>query len=76
LLIHTRGIVRIIEARDRCLMKCLIKNGVSWTAMISGCTQLGEIANAISLFKKMPDSDVPAWNAVVSISVHSKQFVL
>jgi pentatricopeptide repeat protein len=52
------------------------KNGVSWTAMISGCTQLGEIANAISLFKKMPDSDVRAWNAVVSISVHSKQFVL
>ncbi|KAJ6877640.1 pentatricopeptide repeat-containing protein [Populus alba x Populus x berolinensis] len=42
------------------------RNVVSWTAMISGYTRLGEIENAISLFDEMPERDVPSWNAVIS----------
>uniref|UniRef100_A0A2N9J7S1 Association with the SNF1 complex (ASC) domain-containing protein n=1 Tax=Fagus sylvatica TaxID=28930 RepID=A0A2N9J7S1_FAGSY len=42
------------------------KNVVSWTAMISGCTRLGDIRSAISLFENMPDRDVPAWNALIA----------
>ncbi|KAI9383468.1 hypothetical protein POPTR_013G089400v4 [Populus trichocarpa] len=42
------------------------RNVVSWTAMISGYTRLGEIENAITLFDEMPERDVPSWNAVIS----------
>ncbi|KAF2319826.1 hypothetical protein GH714_019454 [Hevea brasiliensis] len=42
------------------------KNVVSWTAMISGYTRVGQIGNAISLFDQMPERDVPSWNAVIA----------
>ncbi|KAK9995220.1 hypothetical protein SO802_024923 [Lithocarpus litseifolius] len=42
------------------------RNVVSWTAMISACTRLGDIDCAISLFENMPDRDVPAWNALIA----------
>ncbi|XP_065878086.1 pentatricopeptide repeat-containing protein At1g33350 [Euphorbia lathyris] len=42
------------------------KNVVSWTAMISGYTRLGEIGHALSLFDQMPERDVPSWNAVIA----------
>ena len=42
------------------------RNVVSWTAMISACTRIGDIHCAISLFENMPDRDVPAWNALIA----------
>lgn len=42
------------------------KNVVSWTAMISGYTRVGQVGNAISLFDQMPERDVPSWNAVIA----------
>ncbi|KAK9200279.1 hypothetical protein WN944_015476 [Citrus x changshan-huyou] len=42
------------------------RNVVSWTAMISGYTRVGDIKNAASLFESMPDRDVPAWNSVIA----------
>ncbi|KAF5745598.1 pentatricopeptide repeat-containing protein [Tripterygium wilfordii] len=42
------------------------RNVVSWTAMISGYTRLGDIRNALSLFEEMPDRDVPSWNAIIA----------
>ncbi|XP_042509065.1 pentatricopeptide repeat-containing protein At1g33350-like [Macadamia integrifolia] len=42
------------------------RNIVSWTAMISGYTRVGQIGNAVSLFEEMPERDVPSWNAVIA----------
>ncbi|KAJ8769932.1 hypothetical protein K2173_009014 [Erythroxylum novogranatense] len=42
------------------------RNVVSWTAMISGYTRIGEVGNAISLFEQMPERDTPSWNAVIA----------
>lgn len=42
------------------------KNVVSWNAMISGYTRVGQVGNAISLFDQMPERDVPSWNAVIA----------
>ncbi|KAL5778409.1 hypothetical protein ACOSP7_011335 [Xanthoceras sorbifolium] len=39
---------------------------VSWTAMISGYTRVGDVENAVSLFEEMPDRDVPSWNSVIA----------
>lgn len=42
------------------------RNVVSWTAMLSGYTRLGDIENALLLFEKMPVRDVPSWNALIA----------
>ncbi|KAK4854479.1 hypothetical protein QYF36_024491 [Acer negundo] len=42
------------------------RNVVSWTAMISGYTRVGDVDNAVSLFEEMPDRDVPSWNSVIA----------
>ncbi|KAJ4713924.1 Pentatricopeptide repeat-containing protein [Melia azedarach] len=42
------------------------RNIVSWTAMISGYTRVGDIEKAVSLFEAMPDRDVPSWNSVIA----------
>ncbi|CAK9155815.1 unnamed protein product [Ilex paraguariensis] len=42
------------------------RNVVSWTAMISGYTRVGQIGNAVSLFEEMPERDIPSWNAVIA----------
>ncbi|KAJ0087564.1 hypothetical protein Patl1_06909 [Pistacia atlantica] len=42
------------------------RNIVSWTAMISGYTRVGDIKNAVLLFEEMPDRDVPCWNSVIA----------
>ncbi|XP_062096998.1 pentatricopeptide repeat-containing protein At1g33350 [Humulus lupulus] len=44
------------------------RNVVSWTAMVSGYTRLGDIDNALLLFEKMPIPirDVPSWNALIA----------
>ncbi|XP_018732213.2 pentatricopeptide repeat-containing protein At1g33350 isoform X1 [Eucalyptus grandis] len=42
------------------------KSVVSWTAMISGYTRLGQIENALLLFDNMPERDVPSWNALIA----------
>ncbi|KAF4348590.1 hypothetical protein F8388_020986 [Cannabis sativa] len=44
------------------------RNVVSWTAMISGYTRVGDIDNAILLFEEMPVRirDVPSWNALIA----------
>lgn len=42
------------------------RNVVSWTALLSGYTRVGQIGKAIALFGEMPERDVPSWNAVIS----------
>lgn len=42
------------------------RNVVSWTAMISGYTRVGEMGNAVLLFEKMPERDTPSWNSVIA----------
>ncbi|KAA8529736.1 hypothetical protein F0562_034164 [Nyssa sinensis] len=42
------------------------RNVVSWTAMVSGYTRLGEMGNAILVFEEMPERDVPSWNAIIA----------
>ncbi|WCJ29119.1 Pentatricopeptide repeat (PPR) superfamily protein [Euphorbia peplus] len=42
------------------------RNVVSWTAMISGYTRVGEVENALVLFDQMPERDVPCWNSVIA----------
>lgn len=42
------------------------KNVISWTAMISGYTRLGDMENAISLFENIPERDVPSWNSIIA----------
>lgn len=41
---------------------------VTWTAMISGYTRVGQIQSAISLFEQMPETekDTPFWNSIIS----------
>lgn len=41
---------------------------VTWTAMISGYTRVGQIQSSISLFEQMPetDRDTPFWNSIIS----------
>lgn len=55
-----------VELFDR----CLCRNVVFWTAMISGFTQNGLCSRALGLFREMvrPDSDVkPNWVTVMSM---------
>ncbi|WOH16624.1 hypothetical protein DCAR_0936182 [Daucus carota subsp. sativus] len=42
------------------------RNVVSWTAMVSGYTRVGEMGNAVLLFEEMPERDSPSWNAVIA----------
>ncbi|KAK3232060.1 hypothetical protein Dsin_003941 [Dipteronia sinensis] len=42
------------------------RNVVSWTAMISGYTRVGDVNDAVSLFEEKPDRDVPSWNSVIA----------
>ncbi|KAL2559925.1 Pentatricopeptide repeat-containing protein [Forsythia ovata] len=44
------------------------RNVVSWTAMISGYTRVGEVGNAVLLFEEMPDGirDTPFWNSIIA----------
>ncbi|KAI5679338.1 hypothetical protein M9H77_10288 [Catharanthus roseus] len=41
---------------------------VTWTAMISGYTRVGQIQSAISLFEQMPETerDTPFWNSIIA----------
>ncbi|GAA0150956.1 hypothetical protein LIER_09779 [Lithospermum erythrorhizon] len=44
------------------------KNVVSWTAMITGCTRVGDVGNAIALFDRVPREarDTPCWNSIIA----------
>ncbi|KAL2543344.1 Pentatricopeptide repeat-containing protein [Abeliophyllum distichum] len=43
------------------------RNVVSWTAMISGYTRVGEVGNAVLLFEEMPEGirDTSFWNSIM-----------
>ncbi|KAL3835664.1 hypothetical protein ACJIZ3_010400 [Penstemon smallii] len=44
------------------------RNVVSWTAMISGYTRVGQLGNAVLLFEEMPEGfrDTPFWNCIIA----------
>ncbi|KAL3528466.1 hypothetical protein ACH5RR_007788 [Cinchona calisaya] len=44
------------------------RNVVTWTAMISAYTRVGQIGNAVFLFEEMPGSerDTPFWNSIIA----------
>ncbi|XP_060210832.1 pentatricopeptide repeat-containing protein At1g33350 [Lycium barbarum] len=44
------------------------RNVVSWTAMISGYTRVGQMGDAILLFEEVPRNirDTPSWNSIIA----------
>lgn len=44
------------------------RNVVSWTAMISGYTRVGQMGDAILLFEEVPQCvrDTPSWNSIIA----------
>ncbi|CAH8252304.1 unnamed protein product [Arabidopsis lyrata] len=49
------------------------KNLVTWNAMISGYTRIGDMSSARQLFDTMPKRNVVSWNSVIAGYAHNGQ---
>ncbi|KAL1203646.1 Pentatricopeptide repeat-containing protein [Cardamine amara subsp. amara] len=49
------------------------KNLVTWNAMISGYTRIGDLSSAMQLFDTMPKRNVVSWNSMIAGFAHNGQ---
>ncbi|XP_010496099.1 PREDICTED: pentatricopeptide repeat-containing protein At1g14470-like [Camelina sativa] len=49
------------------------KNLVTWNAMISGYTRIGDLSSARELFDTMPERNVVSWNSMIAGYAHNGQ---
>ncbi|KAG1368681.1 pentatricopeptide repeat-containing protein [Cocos nucifera] len=51
-----------------------VKNEISWTLMMVGYVNIGEIKVALETFSRMPHKDLAAWNALISTLAQCNYF--
>lgn len=49
------------------------RNLVTWNAMISGHTRMGDLSSAMQLFDAMPERSVVSWNSMIAGFAHNGQ---
>ncbi|CAK9139031.1 unnamed protein product [Ilex paraguariensis] len=65
-LIDFYGKCRVIECARKVFDGMSVRNEVSWTAMIFGYVNIGNLFEANKLFDEMPQRNLASWNAMIS----------